>query len=191
MEEEKEHRNVVRMALVGDRAVGKKSLLFRFKDDKFPIKYVNYEKDLDVIQVRHNNVVVDLHVFIVQWESVNEKLSSRPVDVIVLLFGVDDPKSFANVSSKWIPAISVCCEGVPVILVGAKTDLRQDTLVVNSLKDQGMTMVQSEDGRDMKDEVGAREYLECCSLCEDGQEIFHTAISTVLPPQPKKKCMIL
>eukprot|EP00475_Leptophrys_vorax_P040717 TRINITY_DN7593_c0_g1_i1.p1 TRINITY_DN7593_c0_g1~~TRINITY_DN7593_c0_g1_i1.p1 ORF type:complete len:126 (+),score=21.18 TRINITY_DN7593_c0_g1_i1:435-812(+) len=117
------------------------------------------------------------------------------MDVAVVVFSIDQPESFRNVSARWVPELSTFCEGVPIILVCAKADLRNDKQTLDYLKDQGTTVVTHKEGLDMKNEVGAREYLECSSLTGEGvREVFHTAISTVLPPQPlteSKQCTVL
>lgn len=43
--------------------------------------------------------------------------------------------------SQWYPEVNHFCKGVPVLLVGCKTDLRQDQEVLQKLKDGRMEPV--------------------------------------------------
>jgi GTPase SAR1 family protein len=43
------------------------------------------------------------------------------------------PESLANVESQWAKEIKHFCKGVPVILVGNKTDLRDNPETIQSL----------------------------------------------------------
>jgi Rho family, other len=52
-------------------------------------------------------------------------LSYSKAHVILIAFSVDTPDSLENVTVKWIEEVrSICGPGVPVLLVGCKTDLR-------------------------------------------------------------------
>lgn len=51
-------------------------------------------------------------------------LTYDDVDVIILCYDVTMEDSFENVSIRWVPEVRHFCPGVPLVLVGCKTDLR-------------------------------------------------------------------
>ncbi|GLJ09342.1 hypothetical protein SUGI_0106930 [Cryptomeria japonica] len=53
-------------------------------------------------------------------------LSYRREDVFVLAFSLVSRASYENVSKKWVTELRHYAPGVPVVLVGAKLDLRED-----------------------------------------------------------------
>ena len=52
--------------------------------------------------------------------------------MFLVFFSVNYQQSFSEVSDKWIPEVSFYCPGTPIILVGTKADLREDTASVSS-----------------------------------------------------------
>lgn len=51
-------------------------------------------------------------------------LSYPQTDCFLVAFDVSRPTSLANVRDKWLPEITMHCPGVPILLVGTKSDLR-------------------------------------------------------------------
>merc|ERR1711953_196664 len=70
--------------------------------------------------------------------------------------------------AKWIPEISHHAPGVPIILVGTKSDLRNDTDTQNELRSKNMEMVSEGAITQMKGEIGAVTYIECSALTQEG-----------------------
>lgn len=144
-------------------------------------------------------------------------LSYPETDVILIGFAVDYPVSLGNVQdkvslavtspngalthrspSKWYPEINHFCEGVPIILVGLKTDLRSDKHALAMLAAQGTKPVTREQGQAVAREIGAAHYVECSSKNREGvQEVFDTALREACKKRwnkrrvAGKKCMIL
>lgn len=76
--------------------------------------------------------------------------------------------SFQNIKTKWIPEVFHHCPGVPCVLVGTKIDLRDDSDVLEKLKQRGEEPVTVEQGKNMAKDIGAVDYLECSSLTGKG-----------------------
>jgi len=68
-------------------------------------------------------------------------LSYPGSDVVVICFSVDRPESLNNVEGAWAAEVKHFCRGVPVILVGNKTDLRTDDKVVQELATLGQAPI--------------------------------------------------
>merc|ERR1711994_930923 len=86
-------------------------------------------------------------------------LSYPQTDVFLVCFAVIASSSFANVKQKWIPEITHHAPGVPIILVGTKSDLRQDAETLSQLKNKGLEMVQNSDIESMTSEINAAKYV--------------------------------
>lgn len=122
-------------------------------------------------------------------------LSYPQTDVFLICFSIISPASFENVKSKWWPEIQHHAPGVPLVLVGTKSDLRDDQEALRSLASKGLSLVPRNDCIDRMREIGADAYFECSALTQDGlKDVFDGAISAATRArEPKKKggCMIL
>ena len=103
----------------------------------------------------------------------------------------------ASLFLQWYPEVSHHCPCTPIILVGTKSDLRDDKETVEKLKEKKMSPVSNADGLKMQKEINAQKYLECSALTQKNlKTVFDEAIRAVLCPQvkPKKKskgCLLL
>lgn len=125
-------------------------------------------------------------------------LSYPQTDVFLVCFSVTSPASFENVREKWFPEVRHHCPGVPCLIVGTQTDLRDDPSVKDKLAKQRMQPVRKEDGEKMARELGAVKYVECSALTqyklkdvfdEVGQKIIFLVFMQFLsysndPPDP-------
>lgn len=93
-------------------------------------------------------------------------LSYPQTDVFLVCFSVTSPASFENVREKWFPEVHHHCPGVPCLIVGTQTDLRDDPAVRDKLLKQRMQPVKKEDGERMARELGAIKYVECSALTQ-------------------------
>jgi len=82
-----------------------------------------------------------------------------------------------------------------VILVGTKSDLRNDSAHIEKLKAKGTEMVTTEQGEAMAKDINAAKYMECSALTQDGlKNVFDAAIRAAKAPKQtakKKKCTLL
>ena len=95
-------------------------------------------------------------------------LSYPQTDVFLICFSIISPHSFENVKSKWYPEIQHHAPGVPIILVGTKADLRNDSGMTQQLQAKGLKMVSHEEVQARAREIGAVAYLECSALTQEG-----------------------
>lgn len=91
--------------------------------------------------------------------------------------------------------VSHHCPGVPILLVGTKSDLRNDAEIQKKLKDQNQMPVTHQQGAALARQIHAVRYLECSALNQDGiKDVFIEAVRAFLNPQPtvtKKPCVLL
>ena len=119
-------------------------------------------------------------------------------DVFVLCFSLTYPPSFENVSEKWVPEIKHFSPKTPFVLVGTQSDLRDDPLTLEKLKQSKQKPVSSEQGRKLAKLVKARAYIECSALTQRGvKEVFDQAMVAHLTRpshennKKKSQCRIL
>lgn len=189
-----------KLVIVGDGACGKTCLLIVFSKGTFPEVYVptvfeNYVADVEV-----DGRKVELAL----WDTAGQEdydrlrpLSYPDSNVILICFSVDSPDSLDNVVEKWISEVLHFCQGVPIILVACKSDLRNDPNTIEMLRQQQQQPVSTSEGQAIAQKIGAAEYLECSARTGQGvREVFEAATRASLRTkekrkEKKKKCVIL
>jgi Ras-related C3 botulinum toxin substrate 1 len=116
-------------------------------------------------------------------------LSYPQTDVFLVCFSSENPNSFENIRSKWYPEVSHHCPYTPIILVGTKIDLREDSNTLNKLAQKKMAPISYEQGLNLAQEISAVKYMECSALTQQGlKAVFDEAIrATIGIPVLKKK----
>ncbi|KAF3936425.1 hypothetical protein ABW19_dt0204051 [Dactylella cylindrospora] len=172
-----------KLVIVGDGAVFSKGT---FPEVYVPTVFENYVADVEVD---------GKHVELALWDTAGQEdydrlrpLSYPDSHVILICFAVDSPDSLDNVQEKWISEVLHFCQGLPIILVGCKKDLRFDPKTIEELRKTSQKPVSPE-------EIGAVKYLECSAKTNEGvREVFEHATRAALLTQKKKKsskCSIL
>ena len=105
-------------------------------------------------------------------------LAYLQTDIFLICFSLVSPTSLENVpgnriltfvyrcAAKWVAEIEHHCPHTPIILVGTKSDLREDTTTVERLKERGLSPVTTEQGQACAKKINAVKYLECSSLTQ-------------------------
>lgn len=190
-----------KLVIVGDGACGKTCLLIVFSKGAFPELYVptvfeNYVADVEVDGRR---------VELALWDTAGQEdydrlrpLSYPDSNVILICFAIDSPDTLDNVQEKWISEVLHFCQGVPIILVGCKLDLRNDPAAVQKLAQLGQQPVSTSEGQEAADRINALTYMECSAKYNQGvREVFEAATRAALRTKEKeskikkKKCSIL
>jgi len=176
-------QNQVKCVVVGDGAVGKTSMLISYTTKDFPKEYIptvfdNYE----------TNVTVDgKQIYLGLWDTAGQEgydrlrpLSYPQTDVFLICFSITSPNSFTNIEQKWKPELNHHANGVPFLIVGTKSDLREDEAQVAALKEKGKYK-SFDDLQTAALAMGAQKYLECSALKQTGlKEVFDEAIRAAL-----------
>merc|ERR1711981_1170100 len=103
---------------------------------------------------------------------------------------------FDNLKSKWWPELQHHAPGVPIIMVGTKSDLRNDQSMIAKLQAKGLSVITENEATNRTQEIGAVKYLECSALTQEGLKVvFDEAIRAALTTQNVKKktgpCILL
>jgi Ras-related C3 botulinum toxin substrate 1 len=200
----------VKSVIVGDGTVGKTCLLHVYANNSFPEEYVPtvFDNYSTTIFVEGKAVILGLwdtayvtfaKLLIIRGQESYDRL--RPLSypgtqVFIVCFSVVTPSSYENVKRKWASEVNTHGKDVPIILVGTKTDLREDQKTIDNLKKRDQTPITFEQGEKLRKEIGAIKYIECSALRNQGvKDVFTEAIRLVLfgvkKPPSETRCSIL
>merc|ERR1719273_1608831 len=191
----------MKCVIVGDGDTDKTVLIISYCTGALPGEYIPTVHD----NYSANIMVDDRPVALALFDTASHEdydplrpLSYPQTDIFIIIFSINSPASFDHVKSKWWPELQHHVPGVPIILVGNKSNLRNDQSAIKELEAKGMSMVKFEEAQQRAEEIGAVKYLECSTITNEGiNEIFEEAARAVLTRQCKKntttdgKCTLL
>ena len=113
--------------LIGDSGVGKSCLLLRFADDTYTESYIStIGVDFKIRTIQLDGKTIKLQIWDTAGQERFRTITSsyyRGAQGIVVVYGLDDKKSFENVK-QWVEEIDrYAGEGVVKLLVGNKCDV--------------------------------------------------------------------
>ncbi|KAL1261118.1 hypothetical protein QQF64_008945, partial [Cirrhinus molitorella] len=181
----------IKCVVVGDGAVGKTCLLISFTTNAFPKEYIPTVFDNYSAQLAVESKVVSLNL----WDTAGQEeydrlrtLSYPQTNVFIICFCVASPSSYENVKLKWYPEVSEHCPNVPILLVGTKKDLRDDSEVLQKLKEKNLSVVSQQQGAALARQIQASKYMECSALNQEGvKEVFTEAVRAFLYPKSRER----
>lgn len=176
----------IKCVTVGDGAVGKTSMLISYTCGRFPEDYVPTIFDNYVANVMVEGTPVSLGL----WDTAGQEeydrlrpLSYPATDVFLVCYSIDSKTSLQNVVSSWIPEIRKFCPTTPFILVGTKSDLRED-----SRYSRTMEFVDKSTAENVVLEYDGTGHVECSAKTEENlKNVFDKAISIVLHDRAESK----
>ena len=170
--------------VVGDGAVGKTCLLWVYANNSFPDEYVPTVFDNYSANVMVEGRTINLGL----WDTAGQEdydrlrpLSYPGTNVFLICFSVVNPASYENVKIKWHPEVTHHCQNVPLILVGTKSDLKQDPNYAKSMDEKGAKMKTAEDAEELRKAIKAVKYIECSAKTQHNiKQVFDECIKVVL-----------
>lgn len=188
----------IKAVVVGDGAVGKTCLLISYTTNAFPGEYIPTVFDNYSANVMVDGKAINLGL----WDTAGQEdydrlrpLSYPSTDVFMVCYSIISQASYENVRSKWVPELRHHAPNVPIVLVGTKSDLRNDESVVNKITNSGGSLVTEAQAKQLAEDIGAVKYHECSALTQEGMKaVFDDAIRTAMAPKRKNKknrCSIL
>ena len=93
--------------------------------------------------------------------------------------------------TQWHPEIAHHMPGVPMILVGLRSDLREDQNVLECRALKKMKPVTADEARAMAKRVQAECYMECSALRNRGVKELFQKMMEVTKSKPKRSKSIL
>ncbi|KAL2065583.1 hypothetical protein VTL71DRAFT_3253 [Oculimacula yallundae] len=194
-----------KLVLLGDGACGKTSLLNVFTRGYFPTVY-----EPTVFENYVHDIFVDgVHIELSLWDTAGQEefdrlrsLSYDDTHAIMLCFSVDSKDSLENVESKWVGEIAENCQGVKLVLVALKCDLREQNADDETPAEGGQVrekkdMIDYAQGLEVARRINALRYLECSAMRNRGvNEAFTEAARVALSVKPNggkddSKCNVM
>jgi len=168
----------IKIVTVGDGAIGKTCLLVSYRSNEFPTQHVPtiFENETIIREIDINGTQCELSLDL--WDTAGQEqfdrlriLAYKNVHVFLLCFSTVSKTSFSNLEAKWIPEIKHHAPDALIVLVGTKSDLKDDSDEV----------VPDEEIQAYKKKCGAVEYIETSALNRTNVDLcFETAIRKFL-----------
>ena len=194
----------IKIVAVGPIGSGRTCLLHVYTTNEFPVGHSPTVFDNYGCSVMVENEATQLTLFDCSGSedySHLRPLTYTGVDLFLLMFSVIDREGLRKVETYWVPELKKYNPHIPVLLVGGKTDLREEASVLRQLAAEGLKPVAAPEGKAVAQRIHACGYVECSSLLQDGvHQVFATAITTCVEVRRKennsgkksrKRCLIL
>ncbi|ODQ79801.1 hypothetical protein BABINDRAFT_161495 [Babjeviella inositovora NRRL Y-12698] len=161
----------IKLVVVGDGGCGKTCLLVSYTQNKFPEIYVPTIFETYLAQMLAPDS--QKHIALSLWDTAGQEeydrlrpLSYPDVDIILACFSLTNQTSLQNIKDAWVPELNHFCPGVPVLLVGTKSDL--ESSITN---DQIMSIAQ---------QVNAIGFVKCSAkTMSNVRNVFNFALDYV------------
>jgi Rho family protein len=139
--------------------------------------------------------VDNVHIELSLWDTAGQEefdrlrsLSYDDTHAIMLCFSVDSRDSLENVESKWVGEIAENCQGVKLVLIALKCDLRENNDEEEAEAEgpdgahrEKKQMINYSQGLEVARRIGALRYLECSAMRNRGvNEAFTEAARVAL-----------
>jgi Ras-related C3 botulinum toxin substrate 1 len=162
----------VKCVVVGDGGAGKTCLLVSYSQDKFFGEYTPTIIDNYQVNLIHDDKPIALNL----WDTAGQEdydrlrpLSYPQADVFIAVFSLANKASLHNIVRKWIPEVQRYAPGVPIVLCGTKLDLRDSS------------GVQTEQGKEVQEQVGAAAYIEASAMTQHNVKgVFKEALDVAM-----------
>jgi small GTP-binding protein len=166
----------VKSVVVGDGGAGKTCLLVAYSQDKFFGEYTPTIIDNYQVNMIHEDKPIALNL----WDTAGQEdydrlrpLSYPQADVFIAVFSLANKATLHNVARKWFPEVEQYAPGVPIILCGTKSDLRDSV--------DGDGCVQTEQGQEVAKQIRAAAYIEASALTQHNvKEVFKEALQVAM-----------
>ncbi|CCE63714.1 hypothetical protein TPHA_0F02330 [Tetrapisispora phaffii CBS 4417] len=191
----------VKCVVIGDGGVGKSSLLISYTTNTFPQDYVptvfdNYSTTVAINDTDSGEDESDTQLFKLNlWDTAGQEeydtlrpLSYPQTDIFLICFSVEDQAAFSNARSKWYnevlgtinlknSAIYKVKNKYPILLVGTKSDLRENEATREALEKSNSSFITKEEIDGFINDTNILGYVECSAATQTGvSNVFETAV---------------
>ena len=163
----------IKVIVIGDTSVGKTCLLHTYTTNSFPETYLPTVFDNYTTPISIGGKTVQMNL----WDTSGaddldemRPLSYPDTDCFMLCFSIADEESFDRIKTKWVDEVRQNCgvDDPKIVIVGTKSDYRQNQNAIALLEKQGKNIVKKEAIAQMAKEVGAAAWCECSAITQVG-----------------------
>lgn len=174
---------VAKVIVIGDPSVGKTSLLNRFTSKQFKEKYiptvgVNIVKEPLDLEIGDQKVQINL----MMWDVAGQPqfyMLHRPyfngADAMMLVFDITRSSTFSNVNNWYNTAVKYGLSGIPRLLIGNKTDLKDERKI---------TLPHAQH---LSEKLNAPYFETSAKTGDNVKDIFHKIAELIYHTKTKKK----
>lgn len=189
------HNKSYKCVLIGNKNIGKTSFLMSLKTKSPPEEYVPtiYEDCQIEINDESNTYLNFVDTCSCESYDKTQNIIYANADLFLLCFSIINQKSFDDITKCWYPDIKEKNKHVPIILVGMKSDFRDQTIDKN--KNQGnmnnLNLIPLSKCYELNQKIKSFKYIECSSFSHESQQEFLTHCYSAIKNQPKTICIIM
>ncbi|GFO25831.1 rho-related GTP-binding protein rhoe [Plakobranchus ocellatus] len=155
-----------KIVVVGSCGCGKTALIHRYVQSKFlqtytPTGFDTYNSQYSLSETYSIQMSI--------WDTSGDEgydrvrpLSYKDADLVIICFAIDKMESMQEVLTRWYPEVKEQCPNVPVMLVGCKSDRRQEIKAIPPDKPRP-TCVTYDQGLKTAKHINALVYTETSS----------------------------
>ncbi|KAL0979497.1 hypothetical protein UPYG_G00185870 [Umbra pygmaea] len=185
------HQEEFNIVIVGDGGCGKTSLIKAYTKKDFLENYISTVSEKYAANVRYRGAEYHLNLYDTAGQEAYDRLrplSYQNANLVLICYDVTCPTSYDNVLIKWYPEVHHFCDGVPIILVGCKSDLRKDKALARKLWASGVNFITYIQGEETKRKINAELYMECSAKYKENvDDIFREATKRALGATTSRK----
>ena len=154
-------RLLLKGCVVGSAAVGKTSFFRRYREASSTGYYswAVYDPTRFETSSGEQEVCIELNDVRSTWQYPQFRSHIfRNTDVLMIFYSVTDRRSYHDVEKVWLLDAHNHCQGVPVVLVATKTDIREEAA----------DCVSEAEGEELAKRISAQVFVEVSLLCGEG-----------------------
>ncbi|CAD25072.1 RAS-LIKE GTP-BINDING PROTEIN (RHO subfamily) [Encephalitozoon cuniculi GB-M1] len=178
------------LTIIGSATCGKTSILTRHVKRTFGTEISPTVFNSVSNTYKHKDHVIELRL----WDTAGQDEYARfrhlalpSADYIMIVYAVDDRSSYAEVKNSLVGQVREKAPQAKYFLVGAKTDLREDSARLEELARNGDSPITTSEGLELSQSIGAMGYFECSAKNNVGiDEIFEKISEYALRAQQKE-----
>merc|ERR1712066_661342 len=180
-----------KLCIIGDGATGKTSFLFRFKNNEF-----DESKEYEPTIFENENKIFDMNgkeINLSLWDTAGQEdfktvrqLAYDNIDILVIAFSIVVRQSFQNVKDFWHKEVQdnlVKFKDTKIVLIGTKSDLKNDSDSTGQPKDAPISKAE---GETLANEINAVCYVETSAKTGEGiEEAVHKGVEASMTNKPR------